>query len=101
MKARVPRRVRIGALSYGVKFTPHMKLDDDLKASCNQRTGIIQIDPDCGQIMNLAFLHEVVHMIDINYGCGLDEPTIDRLAHGISEFIEKDLFVELDWSQIE
>ena len=98
-RIKVPKRIKIGAHDYSVGYRQHMKLDDNWRGACNQRTGEILIDPIGGDTINRSLLHEVVHLIDFNYECILSEENISRLAHGMVEFLEN-LGIELDWSGI-
>uniref|UniRef100_A0A6M3KLG6 SprT-like domain-containing protein n=1 Tax=viral metagenome TaxID=1070528 RepID=A0A6M3KLG6_9ZZZZ len=101
MIVKVPRSIKIGNFNFKVKFTEHLKVDDNWRGSCNQRKGLIEIDPIAGNSMNRTLIHEVVHMIDFNYECGFDEDTTSRIANGVSELIFDNLGVELDWSGID
>lgn len=100
MKVKIPQSVKIGNFNYKIKFTEHLKIDENWRGSCNQRTGLIEIDPIGGDSMNRTFVHEVIHMIDFNYGCDLNEDTASRIAHGIAEFIFDNLGIELEWDDI-
>jgi len=99
MKIKVPKSIRIGAHNYSVAYRENMKLDDNWRGACNQRTAEILIDPIGGETINRSFLHEVTHMIDFNYEINLHEDDVSRLAHGIAELLES-LGIELDWSDI-
>ena len=48
-----------------------------------------------------TFNHEVLHQINRNYCCGLDEATIDRIAEGLADFQRDTLGIEYDWSEVD
>jgi len=100
MNVRVPREVEIGALRASVGMAEHIRVDDGWQGSFNQRTEEILIDTSLGTRMrDMTFLHEIVHMVSINYEIGMGEDDISRMANGMLEFITK-LGVELNWSEI-
>ena len=100
MDIKVPQSIKIGNFNYNVKFTEHMKVDENWRGSCSQRRGLIEIDPIGGDSMNRTLIHEVIHMIGFNYECGFDEDTVTRIAHGVAELIFDNLGIGLDWSDI-
>jgi len=53
-----------------------------------------------GRARDMTFLHEIVHMADINYESRLDESDVSRIANGLFEFLYYNLGIELDWSDI-
>ncbi len=100
IKIKVPRGIKIGAFDYKVKFTNFLKSDEGWRASCNQRRALIEVDPAGGDTINRSFLHEIIHLIDFSYECNLDEANTSRIANGLAEFLERNLNIELDWSDI-
>ena len=100
MKIKVPLVTRVGSLECELKFTANLKSDHSWLASLNQRTCLIEVDNDLrGNMRDRAYLHEVVHQIDINYEIGLSEENISRLANGFCEYLNN-LGIELDWSDV-
>ena len=100
MKIKVPRKIKIGTFDCTLNYRENMKVDEDWRGSFNQRTGEIFIDRTCGVGKDRVFLHELLHVVDKNYECGLDEITISRMANGFAEFLFNNLGIELDWSEI-
>lgn len=101
MKVKVPKQFKVGAFDATVHITPFLRSDDAWKACFNQRTGRIELDSELGeQMRDRSFLHELTHMIDLNYGCDLSEDNIDRIACGLYEILHNNLGIELDWSNI-
>ncbi len=101
MKVKIPKNIRVGSLTGRVEFKENLKVDDGWRGDYNQRTGILSIDPQCGEGINATFLHEVIHLIDLNYECDLNEVNISRIANGVYEFLKYNLGIEFDWSEIE
>ena len=102
MKIKVPKKIKIGSLVGDVKYKPYLRGDDGWKASYNQRTNALEIDTQLrgSASGDRSFLHEVVHMIDIDKECGLSEDNISRVANGVWEFLNRNLNIEFDWSEI-
>ena len=100
MKVKVPKYIEIGSLTGSVSFADNIRVDDGWRATYNQRTAKLEIDKSCGMMTDRTFLHEVVHMIDINYEVDLNEQSISRIANGIYEFMINNLGLEFDWQDI-
>ena len=99
---KVPSQIKIGALRANVSVVPYIHADDNFKGLFNQRTEQLQIDNQLGgRVRDTTFLHEVAHMIAINYEIGMNEEEISRTANGLFEFLYYNLGIELDWSEIE
>lgn len=100
MKVKLKRNFKIGSLEATLAYKDNIKLDDGWRGYYNQRTGEMHIDPMGGITRDRTFSHEVIHMIDLNYECGLSEENISRLANGLDEFLKNVLGIEFDWSCI-
>lgn len=101
MKVKIPKEIKITTHPYKIKFTPHLTLDDGFSGTVNHRTLTIEIEPIIPQSRKLlALLHEVVHIINKVYCCGLEEENVDRLASGIAEMLDS-FGLEFDWVDIE
>ena len=101
MKVGIPRTIRAGVVVGNVYLEKNLSGDDGYKACYNKRTNELLVDADIESgLRDRSFLHEVVHMIDENYGCGLGEEDTSRLANGFLEFLWQ-LGIELDWADIE
>lgn len=100
VKIKLPKKIKIGTMICEIKYTPNLRNDNAWRACFNQRTAMLEIDPACGATQDRSFEHEVVHLIDINYECGLSEENISRLANGLDEFLKDYLGIEFDWSDI-
>ena len=100
MEIKVPGQIKVGAHNAKVVFTSNLKVDDGWKGCYNQRLGLIQVDPVGGADKDKTLMHEVVHMVDLNYECGLDEVNISRIANGITEFLQNNLGIAFSWADI-
>lgn len=101
MKVKVPKELKIGVFSVKVGMKDYIRCDDGFKGTYNQRTGELYIDTQLrGEIRDSTFMHEVVHIIDHNYECGLSEENTSRIANGFVELL-RNLKMELDWSEID
>ncbi len=101
MKVKVPSEIKIGALRAKVRMVSYIHADDNYRGLFNQRTEELQIDNQLGgRARDMTFLHEIVHMADINYEAGLNEGDVSRIANGLFEFLYRNLGIELDWSDI-
>ncbi|KKK87133.1 hypothetical protein LCGC14_2756290 [marine sediment metagenome] len=99
--AKIPSQIKIGALRANVTIVPYIHADDNFRGLFNQRTEELQIDNQLGgRARDMTFLHEILHMIAINYELGENESDVSRLANGIFEFLYYGLGIELDWSDI-
>lgn len=99
MKVKVPKTIRIGVYNYEIKF---VDLDDyGLLGQCLTDEGLIKIAPrKPSGVTNVSFLHEVTHAVNDVYRCRIEDDNIDRIAHGIAEFLFNNLGIEFDWSDI-
>lgn len=100
MKVKIPKQIKIGSLRGNIKYTPFLKGDNNWRASYNERSEELEIDSSYinqESIRDRSFMHEVIHMIDINYEVGLDERAINKIAHGMIEFM-REIGLEFDWS---
>lgn len=78
-----------------------MKLDEGWKGSVNFRTREILLDPAQSKNQReFSLLHEVIHIIDNAFECDLDEKNISRIAEGFQVFLQDNLGLEFDWSDI-
>ena len=101
MKIAIPNNITIGAFIAQVVIKDNLSGDDGYKGSYNQRTSELNIDSALfGEIRDRVFLHELMHVIALNYEVHLAEDDITRLANGLYEFL-MDAGIELDWCDIE
>ena len=101
MKIKLKPEVPLGGLSYQLKFKPHLKFDEATIAVTRWHKGTITMDERTGrQERLLTLLHEYLHCVDGSYQCNLDEAQIERLAHGMNEFLVRYLGLTFDWSEI-
>jgi len=102
MIIKVPKVNQIGSMKYTVGIEDYLRCDNAWKAYFNERTNEIIIDSQVtGNMRDRSYMHEVIHQIDVNYGCGLSEEVIDRLANGFCEYLFNNLGIELDWSDVD
>ena len=102
MRIKVPREIKMASHKYTVKFDPHMRHDEACYGQVNHRRQEINIETSVPpSTRNQTLLHEVLHIIDNVYVCGMDEGDLERLSSGLSEFFFNNLGVELDWGDIE
>jgi len=98
---KVPSKIKIGALKANVGISDYIRVDDGYRGFFNQRTEELRLDTNLGgRSRDTVFLHEIVHMISINYESGLSEEDTSRVANGLFEFLYYNLGIELDWSDI-
>ena len=72
---KVPSQIKIGALRANVGISDYIRVDDGYKGFFNQRTEELRLDTNLrGGSRDTVFLHEIVHMISINYESGLWMP---------------------------
>ena len=102
MKIKIPKQIKIGVFDYGVVFVPHLCRDEGNRGKINHRKQRIEIEFDNPKsLLDVTFLHELVHQIEAVFGFDLPEEQSDHLAHGFAEFLFNNLDIEFDWSDIE
>lgn len=102
MKVKIPKQIKLGVHSYGIRYNSHLRCDEGSVGCSRHRSQVIEIEPDQADSQKYeTFIHEVLHIIDRQYSCRLDEDDVDRIAEGFADFLFNNLGIELDWSEIE
>ena len=101
MKVKVPRQIKLGTHLFDIIFSDTVRSDEGLAGLTHHRKQIIEIE----KVQPLSqkaviLLHEVLHIIDRQYGCELEERNVDRVAQGIAEFLMENLGIEFDWQDV-
>ena len=100
MKVKIPKEIKIGTLDYTITLDPYIWKEDAQKGQVNYMKLTIKLDPQIPESQrSLTLIHEVIHIVCDNYNVHLDEDDVDRLAHGIGEFLFNNLDIEFDWSE--
>ena len=101
MKVKIPRKVKIGAYDYTIKFVPNLVYDHKLLGQSLSDKQEIRIEPKTTKQTNAVTLwHEIIHAINGVYSCEIDESNTDRIAQGIAAILQSDFGIEFDWSNI-
>ena len=86
---RIPKKVKIGGLTYKVETTERLTLGCDYSAEILYDRLLIHISPQAKERMEADFWHEVVHGIYHRLGYREhDEKHIEELAQSIYAFIK-------------
>jgi hypothetical protein len=97
---KVPRKLKLGVKNISTYFNLNLNIDENRVGQYSVREERIDILPmQPSSELSICYWHEWLHIIDRQYGCGIGEDNIDRMAHGLAEIVEK-LGIELDWSDI-
>ena len=97
---KYPKKIKIGAYMYDVAYEANLKIDEGFRACVNFRTHKILIDPAQSDTQkSFTLLHEIMHIINNNYECDLDESNISRIANGILEFLQDNLGIKFEWDE--
>lgn len=100
IKVKVPPQIQIGGHSYKLIFD---KMVDhfDKTATLSERTQEIMLAPNLSSsTLAISLYHEVQHFIAHVWVCEISELIIESLAQGWFQFLNVDLGIELDWSDI-
>ena len=97
MKVKIPKRIK----NFTVVYTPNLIVDDGDYGQVWFRKELIRIDP-CMPLLHRdrSLIHEVLHTIDRDYKCHLDDDNVDRIAGGFLDFLRNDLGIEFNWDNI-
>ena len=98
MKIKVPRKIKVSSFVYELVLAENLTRDHQLLGQCLSDSVIMKIDPKTPpQTRDVTLMHEIVHAINDVYNCGLEEPNIDRIAHGLADVLKNSFNIELDW----
>jgi len=101
IEIRIPKQIKIGAHSYKVSFNYHLKGMGEADAATQHEWQKVFIAPELPPSQRtVSLLHEVLHIINKIYRCGITEENIDRLSEGLAEFLIDNLQIEFDWANI-
>ena len=101
MKLKVKPIIRLAPHSYALLFNEHLATDEEKVGSLNRRTQIIEIYPNISQSQKeVTFWHEVFHEIDHHFSLGMNDNCVDNLAVGLTQFLQDNFDIELDFSEI-
>ena len=77
----IPKKVKIGGMTYKVNITPHMSAHDGRVGEISYQDACINILPGHRPYMYLTLLHEVFHALYMHLGhTDHDEKEIEQLA---------------------
>lgn len=100
MKIKIPKEVMFGCLTYKI-YLDESQDDAEFSGSALHKKLEIRINPILPDIRkNLALIHEVVHAFTKIYVVDPSDRDVELLANGFSEFLFRNLDIELDWSDI-
>ena len=98
MKVIIPNQIKVSSFVYELVLAENLTRDHQLLGQCLSDSVIIKIDPKTSlQTKDVTLLQEIVHAINDVYNCGLEEPNIDRIAHGLADVLKNSFNIELDW----
>ena len=101
LQVKVPRVIKLGIHRYRIRFDHTMLMVNGNVGEHRVSSGEIALDPHMAQSsMTHVLNHEIMHHINQQYKCGLDEDGIDRIAMGWAEYMERGLGIKYDWSEI-
>ncbi len=89
----IPKKLNIAGLTFSIQVQP---CREDLHrcgvlGTCSPVSQTIVIDPTTSpQMVNLTFIHEIVHAVSAVY-CNdeLEEKTVSQLAYGLHQVLEQ------------
>jgi len=100
MILKVPKHIKLGPYIYQGIFSRHLKHDDGLVGALQLRTELLKLDPSASHTaQEVTFLHEGLHGVNNVMALGLDEDTVDRLAHGLLQFLQDNFGVQFDFGE--
>ena len=98
MKIKIPKQIKVSSFVYELVLAENLARDHQLLGQCLSDSVIMTIDSKTSpQTKDVTLLHEIVHAINDVYNCGLEEPNIDRIAHGLADVLKNSFNIELDW----
>lgn len=101
MKLKIPNTVQIGTYRYNIVLDHKTALKDSSTGTIDHIDSIIRIDPHISVSMRTTtFLHELIHLIESNYGIDISDSDVSRLSHGMAEFLGNNLGIEFDWQDV-
>jgi len=102
MIIKIPKRIKLATHAYRIEYKANLQLLEGSCGNVNHMEQVMQFDPSTAKTqLDVAFLHEVLHIIDRQYNCKMDNETTDRLAEGLAELLTNNLGMQFDWSNIE
>jgi hypothetical protein len=88
---RIPKRVKIGAKVFAIKWVDELRDTDDTKlfGRFDSDEGVITLSKACGVDGELldTFIHECLHAMNRSVKLGLDEDTVHRLSFMLAAFL--------------
>ena len=90
---KLPKKIKIGGFTYKIVVLDNLVRvtgSEEADGLITPNRSIIHIvKKESEQFMGQAFLHEVMHGIDMAYnGDVLDEPTIERISQGLYQVLK-------------
>jgi hypothetical protein len=91
----IPEKMKVGGKTYTVVHPHNFTEQGNLVALCDNETNTIRVrdtalggDPMSRQNVEEAFLHEIIHAVDLIYnGAKLKEETVKQLAQGLYQVL--------------
>ena len=97
---RIPKRVKIGAKVFQVKWVEDLRGADDEKlfGRCDRSAGVIELSKQHGPPGELldTFLHESLHAMNYAVKLDLSEETIHRLSFVLAAFLSDNKLLRED-----
>lgn len=79
----IPKKIKIGGMTYKVTIANEEDLDSRTAAQINSVKGTIKVLDGNPIFMQVSFLHEVLHAINMEY----EEERIEFLAQALNQII--------------
>ena len=101
MKLKVKPIIRISPHTYRLVFNEYLHIDDENKGEINRRTQSIELDSHLPPTQQeVTFWHEIFHGLDDHFRLSMSDTVVDNLAVGITQFLQDNFDIELDFSEI-
>jgi len=91
----IPKSLKVGGKVYMVDYLYNFSEQGNLVAQCDNETNVIRVrataysgEPTARQNIEEAFLHEIIHAVDLIYNGGrLKEDAVKQLAQGLYQVL--------------
>lgn len=94
---KIPKQIYIAGRKYGVELHDDLAILDSLAGCASNNTGVIKLQNKSyhPEFIEQTFIHEVLHLIDINYLNGkLTEDQVDAMATGMYAFLKDNKLIK-------
>ncbi len=101
MIVKVPKEIKSYSHPYRIVFKENLWLVDEHQGDIDHINQVIRLEPKNPPSQRaISLIHEVLESVNRHDRCRMDDDTIERLAHGIGEFLFDNLGLEFDWQEI-